>query len=183
MLKKTLRLIEEFIKIPPKNLKRSVKLSNEISEKSQKIEKYFEKKETEDKYSKILKKIERNSQKIANDLERSNSSNLKPEWKKLASQDLLKLKSDIIELQEFLQENRKIIEKKIKQEKYGFDPQSLIKKLENDEEISKDTRSNLNKLLKNLSDKEVENKIENNKKRLRKISKLFIIKREVKNDF
>ena len=183
MLEKTLKSIEEFIKLSPKNLEQSKELSKQIILKSHEIEKYFEKKESKEKYSKIIKKIEKSSQKLTNDMKRSNFSNLKPEWKRLAIQDFLKLKNNVIELQEILQKNKKSIEKQRKRKKYGFEPRNLLNRLENDEDISKSTRSKLSKLLNDLSDKEIKNKIEDNKTCLKRISKLFIMKKEVKNDF
>ncbi len=183
MLEETLKSIEEFIKLSPKNLERSKELSKKIILKSHELEKYFEKKEAEEKYSKIIKKLEKSSQKLTEDIRKSNFSNLEPEWKQLAIQDFLKLKTNVIELQEILQKNKKIIEKQREKEKYGFETKNLLNRLENDEYISKSTRSKISKLLNDLSDKEIENKIEENKSHLNRISKLFVMKKEVKNDF
>ncbi len=109
MLEETLKSIEEFIKLSPKNLERSKELSKKIILKSHELEKYFEKKEAEEKYSKIIKKLEKSSQKLTEDIRKSNFSNLEPEWKQLAIQDFLKLKTNVIELQEILQKNKKFI--------------------------------------------------------------------------
>lgn len=173
--------IQEFLNLDPRNFEKSEKLSKEIIQNAERLEKTIGEKDTKKKLLKILPSLKTYSSKLSKDIVNSKETSLETEWTQLALKDLFRLKDEIMALQEVLQDNESRIRSNLDKERYGFDSQNLVRRLKTDSSIDESTRSKLSKLFEEMTEEEMREEIEKNEERLSRISKWFLIRKEIKN--
>lgn len=173
--------IQEFLELDSENLKRAEELSKKIIRNSEEVGKSIGDRDRKEDFLKILSGLKNYSSKLSEDITNSKETSLKSEWGRLASQDMFRLKDEIMALQEFLQANETEIRRNLEKERYGFDARDLFRRLKTDSSIDKVIRSKISNLLDKLSEEEIRERIERNKDRLSRISNWFLMRKEVQN--
>lgn len=178
---KTLHKIEKFLELKLEETEEGGKLGKEICEDSAELKGLILDEESKKNYIKIISQIKTHSTKLAADTLKSKRGPLNSDWKQLARQDQLKLKDEILKMQEFLLARENILRKRANEKLYGIDIQNLARRLRKEKAIDQVLRSQLTKLVENMGEEDLQTNVEECRERLNRISKWLLSLKEVKN--
>lgn len=172
--------IEDFLELKPGAIEEGNMLGKRIIETSGKIEELISDEELGNRYREIISRLKKQSSKLSSDLLNSESNHLSEDWKKFARKDNLKLRDEILALQEILSRHENELRRKFSERRYGIDLQDLVHRIENENSVDSLLSSQLSKSFSEMNEKKVQIKVAEFNERLNRISKWLLALKEVR---
>lgn len=172
--------IENFLELKLGAIEEGNMLGKRIIETSGKIEELISDEELGNRYREIISRLKKQSSKLSSDLLNSESNHLSEDWKKFARKNNLKLRDEILALQEILSRHENELRRKFSERRYGIDLQDLVHRIGNENSVDSLLSSQLSKSVSEMNEKKVQIKVAEFNERLNRISKWLLALKEVR---
>lgn len=174
--------IKKFLETGPEDFEKGGRLGEEIVEISDELRDLIYEDKPIERYNEINTELTINSAKLSRDLINLRESKLESEWRQFAVQNLSKLKDNVLALKEFLSTHGEDLRKRFYEEKYGVSLPDLAHHLREEDSVGKITRTKFLKLIKDMGDREAQEKMKKFKKRVNRISKWVFALEELRSE-